>query len=187
MRDIVQENTLAVGDWAVVLGSKDPDQREVWGMKGEFVKITDINFKGPAGETILTHIKLDGFFLYLFVEELRKVPESEVTLEIKARALWGSRIGVYYIYKPSHPLLPDTHACFFVGCENLATNEVMFNVWGTVILVYGCQSCRIKNHGVLCDSRDIKPFVQGYKGKPNVFAGEQGEDLARLLRLPGVR
>ena len=187
MNDTVQESALAVGDWAVVLGSKDPDLRAAWQMEGEFVKITSIEFSGPAGETILTHVKLDGFFVYFFEEELKKVPESEVPSEIKARALWGSRIGVYYIYKPTQPLLPNTHACFFVGCENLATHEVMFNTWGTVILVYGCQSCRTKNHGVLCDGRDIKSLIPGYKGRSDVFESEQGKDLSRLFGLAGLR
>lgn len=159
----VKVNTLAVGDWAIVTAAKGLPGIGCWGMEGEYVKVTEIKPEheyGPNGESIFTNVKGDFHpSLFFFPEELRKVSESEVPSEIKARALWGSHIGIMGIYKPTIPLVPSTHACFFVGCENLAVREVIFNEFGTVFICYGCQSCYEKNHGVLCEGRATKTII----------------------------
>lgn len=190
MNVLAQKSILAIGDWALVLKPEGINKEASWGMGGKFVKITSTDFKGPDGETLLTHVKLDGIFLYFFPEELQKVPDSEVPSEIKARALWGPRIGIYGIYKPTIQLVPSTHGCFFLGCKNLAVREVIFNDNGTAFICYGCQNCFELNHGILCEGRDIKPSIPGYKTESGLvtFKREPGQtnDVKNLFRSAGV-
>lgn len=194
MNDTVQENALDVGDWAIVTHAKGLLGIGCWDMEGKYVKVTEIKPEhecGPNGETIFTNVKGDFHpSLFFFPEELQKVPESEVPSEIKARALWGPRIGIYGIYKPTIPLVPSTHGCFFVDCENMATREVIFNDNGIVFICYGCESCHEKNNGVLCEGRHTKHIIPGYKTESGLvtFERESGktEDVKSLFRSAGV-
>jgi len=174
---------ISVGDWIRVLDAKDADESELWGMRGKYLKVSDINYKGPDGENILVKKKINGSEpIYFHLSEVELVSDSDVSVEMRSKDLFGPSIAVWMIFLPGFPLVPDSYLCHFLDCNMLAARETLFNVHGTVIVAHGCPDCFKNNNGILCDGRQLKTPLPGLSGDGCNFVRIIGEDMKRLGR-----
>jgi len=88
---------------------------------------------------------------------LRK--DADWSSENRARQLFGDNM-FHSLHTFRGPLL-KCGMCMCEGCENVATERVMVNNWGTVVEYDTCQFCKEKWHGKCADAFPLKDaFVE---------------------------
>jgi len=79
--------------------------------------------------------------------------------ELAYRPEWGTEMlcDRYFRQRRGHytikdPFIPGAHACWVRGCDRVATELVLMNIWGMITPFYGCTACYAKWHRLRCDS-----------------------------------